>query len=164
MRAVALPLLGFALLAGCGDKSAGNASGGAPSASASASAPAACSVLTEADAEKALGHKVKKLPATGGAGGFDICQYGWEGEHIADTGNVSVTVHANPLSDFRKSVGASGMAMEPVAGVGDGAFWTPAGLYVGKGSRTGLYIIGGAGIADQKAAAVALAKATVDRL
>lgn len=162
MRATAfLSLLLLASCGGGGDKSGNSA---APAA-AVASGTAACDVLTEADAERALGHKVTKLPATGGAAGFDICQYGWDGERIADTGNVSVTVHPNPIADFRKSVGDSGMKMEPVAGVGDEAFWAEGvGLYVGKGGRTALYIIGGKGVADQKAAATELARSTVSRL
>jgi hypothetical protein len=162
MRFATLSLLVLALCS-CGDgKGSGNASGTAQTAAASGSIHA-CDLLTEADAEKALGHKVTKLAATGGAAGYDICQYGWEGEHIADTGNVSVTLHDNPIAAFRKSVGTAGMKMETVPGLGDDAFWAE-GLYVGKGNRTALYIIGGKGISDQRAAATDLARSTVGRL
>ena len=163
MRLAILTLL-ICALCSCGDgKGSGNATGAAPPVAAGDSGTHACDLLTEADAEKALGHKVTKLAATGGAAGYDICQYGWEGEHIADTGNVSITLHSNPIADFRKSVGAAGMKVETVPGLGDDAFWAE-GLYVGKGGRTALYIVGGKGISDQKAAAIGLARSTVGRL
>ncbi|HEX2763296.1 MAG TPA: hypothetical protein VHM92_05555 [Allosphingosinicella sp.] len=152
------------MLAACGGDG-GNSLASGTDVAAGAAASTACTILTEADAEKALGHKVTRLPATGGPAGLDICQYGWEGERIAETGNVSVTVHPNPISDFRKSVAEAGMGVETVSGVGDDAFWAKeAGLYVGKSNRTAIYLIGGAGISDNRAAAVELARETARRL
>lgn len=127
----------------------------------------ACSILTKADAEQALGRPVQKLAATGGAAALEICQYGYQGEKLADMGQVSVTYHPNSLSQMREGVIAAKAAVEDIPGVGQGAFYSrDYGLYVGRGGRSAVYMLGAGGMdeAEAKRRLIALAKATVGRL
>jgi hypothetical protein len=157
-------LLASLALAGCG--------GSEPAAKtetkvAEAEAPKACAIITAADAAAALGHEVKKLDATGGAAGLDICQFGYQGERLMDTGNASVTVHSVNLASLKQGVTAEGYSTEAVPGLGDEAFWSKdAGLYVGKGNRSAIYLaaVGGEDDAKNKERAITLARATVSRL
>ena len=135
----------------------------APAAAATASK--ACDVLTPADASKALGRPVENLQNPGGAAGQDICQYGYQGERIADMGNVSVTVHPVDLASVIEGARAQGFALEPVEGLGDAAWYSPeVGLYVGKGQRTAHYLLAANGMGDPKGKVIALARDTVGRL
>ena len=131
---------------------------------AAASDVRACDVLTKADAEKALGKAVQLLPNDGGPAALDICQYGYHGERLADVGNVSVTLQPVDIASVRKGVVDSGETPEPVDGLGDSAFWSPNyGLYVGKGDRTAIYLLGANGMTDAKARSIELARATLGR-
>jgi hypothetical protein len=121
----------------------------------------ACDILSSGDAEKALGRPVQQMPNDGGPGGLDICQYGYQGERIADAGNVSVTLQPVDIASLRKGVVDAGGTPEPVAGLGDAAFWTPDyGLYVGKGNKTAIYLLAAGGMTDAKARSIELARAT----
>lgn len=168
MRAESIWLASL-LVAGCGQQESklSNATEPATQPSGPAVAAKACDILTQADASKALGRDVTKLDASGGAGGYDICQYGYQGERMMDSGNVSVTVHPVDLASLKQGVLAEGYKPEPVPGVGDEAFWTrEAGLYVGKGNRSAIYLLGIGGASDEqnRAKAIELAKATIGRL
>ena len=159
-------LLLSAALSACGESApaSGNAATETAATPAASGGAAACDVLTQADAEKALGQTVQRLPNDGGPAGLDICQYGYQGERIADAGNVSLTLQPVDLASLRKGITDAGGTVEPVEGLGDGAFWSPDyGLYVGKGNRTGIYLIAAGGMADAKARAVALGQATIGR-
>ncbi len=161
-----LVLVTAAAVAGCGGpgKDSRGASGGSAEQTV-APGSRACDILTKADAEKALGRQAAKLDNSGGAAGYDICQYGYQGERIADSGNVSVTVHPVDIGSMRKGVADEGYSMDPVAGLGDEAFWSKeAGLYVGKGKRTAIYILGIGGESDTKDKTIELAKSTISRL
>ncbi|TFI56503.1 hypothetical protein E2493_19835 [Sphingomonas parva] len=162
-RFEALLLLCLALTA-CGDSASSDAATKPVEAAAKTAAPRACDVLTSADAEKALGRAVQRLPNDGGPAGLDICQYGYQGERIADAGNVSVTLQPVDIASLRKGVVDAGGTPEPVVGLGDSAFWTADyGLYVGKGNRTAIYLLGAGGMADAKARSIELARATSGR-
>ena len=127
----------------------------------------ACDILTEAAAEKALGRDAGKLGASGGPAGLDICQYGYQGERIMDNGQATLTIHPVDIGSLRKGVTDQGWTVEPVAGLGEEAFWSKdAGLYVGKGNRTAIYLVGvgGESVEQSKKRALALATATVGRL
>lgn len=153
----------MAMLAACGSNG-GEQNKATSSATATASSKA-CDILTEADAARTLGHPVKKLDATGGAAGLDICQYGYQGEKLLDMGQASVTLHDSPIAAMKQGVVAEGYDAEEVIGVGDEAFWAPqSGFYVGKGGRTALFIVGAGDIKDSKAPTIALARATVGRM
>ena len=134
---------------------------------ATSSAAKACDVLTEADAEKALGRDASKLEGSGGPAGLDMCQYGYQGERLMDAGQATLTVQPVDIASLRQGVTDQGWATEPVEGLGDEAFWSKeAGLYVGKGNRTGIYLVGvgGEGEERNKLRTKDLAKATVARL
>ena len=160
----------MAAAAGCSDQSsppADNGASGAVGAGApvAAAASTACDVLTQADAEKALGRAVEKLDNQGGAAGQDICQFGYQGERLADMGNVSVTVEPVDIASVVEGAKAQGHALEPVDGVGDAAWYSAdVGLYVGKGQRTAHYLLGAGGLDDPKPKLIALAKETAGRL
>jgi hypothetical protein len=155
-------------LGACGQQAEkGSPSEGSKGTAAAMPAVKACDVLTQADAEAVLGHKVEKLNATGGAAGYDICQFGYQGEKLMDTGQATVTLHAVDLGSMKKGVEDQGYSVEAVPGLGDQAFWSKdIGLYVGKGNRTAIYLAGTGGASDDenKAKEIALAKATVSRL
>jgi hypothetical protein len=156
--------LAIAILAaaGCSQQSGAPADDAAATASA---VPKACAVLTAADAKAALGREVQRLPNDGGAAGLDICQYGYQGERLADTGQVSVTVQPVDLTRAIAAAKAEGYELEPVSGVGDEAYYSrEIGLYVGKGNRTAIYLLGVGGLSDAKERTVTLARATADRL
>lgn len=165
---VPIGLAGLALC-GCGGGEQAPAEEGnaaAPAATASA-APAACDVLTQADAAKALGRDVQRMESEGGPAGLDMCQYGYQGEGMMDMGQATVTVQPVDLASLKAGVVGQGFAVEPVAGLGDEAFWSPeAGLYVGKGQRSAIYLVGvgGSDPAADRQRAIDLAKATVARL
>ena len=130
-----------------------------------ASGSTACEVLTQESAAKALGREVRKLDNSGGPAGQDICQYGYQGERLADMGNVSVTVHPVDLASVIEGAKAQGYELEPVAGLGDAAWYSAdVGLYVGKGQRTAHYLLGANGLDDPKSKIIALAHDTVVRL
>ena len=149
-------------LAACSRDAAapGNSAQGEP-----AAAPKACDVLTPADAKAALGREVKRLPNDGGPGGLDICQYGYQGERVADSGTVSVTVQPVDITTAIASAKAQGYELEPIAGLGDEAYYSREfGLYVGKGKRTAIYLLGAGGLKDAKERSLALARATEGRV
>ena len=151
-----------AALAACGSNGA-EQDKAAPTASASGTK--ACDILTQADAAKALGRPVKKLEATGGAVRLDICQYGYQGEKLLDMGHASVTLHDAPIAALKQGVVAEGYDAEEIGGIGDEAFWShQSGLYVGKGGRTAIYVVGAGDIKDSKGPTVALAQATAGRI
>ena len=165
---VSIGIAGIAL-AGCGaaDSPPANDSAAAEAETADASGAKACDVLTQADAAKALGRDVTKMATDGGPAALDMCQYGYQGERMMDMGQATVTVQPVDLASLRKGVSDQGFAVEPVAGLGDEAFWSEqAGLYVGRGNRSAIYLVGvgGADPADNKQRAIDLAKATVARL
>lgn len=159
-------LAGLAL-AGCGGPDSAPANDGAAVETAAASGAKACDVLTQADAARALGREVTKMATDGGPAALDMCQYGYQGERMMDTGQATVTVQPVDLASLRKGVADQGFAVEPVAGLGDEAFWSEqAGLHVGRGNRSAIYLVGvgGADPADNKQRAIDLARATVARL
>ena len=159
----------FAALAACSNENQAATTPDATTTEAEA-APAsvaskACDVLTHEAAAKALGRDVQKLENQGGAGGQDICQFGYQGERIADAGNVSVTVHPVDLDSMVSGAEAQGYVLEPVPGIGDGAYYSSdVGLYVGKGQRTAHYLLAANGMEDPRGKVVALARETVGRL
>ncbi|MFL6734537.1 MAG: hypothetical protein ACJ8EY_07565 [Sphingomicrobium sp.] len=164
MRATVL-LVVTGLLCGCsgGEPAEKQESKSAPAAASSAAD--ACTILTKAAAEKALQHPAEKLDSSGGAANLDICQFGYQGERIADMGNVSVTVNSVDLATAVKAAEAQGYKMESVAGVGDGAYYSPdIGLYVGHGGRTAIYLLGVGGLPDPRERLVALAKETASSI
>jgi len=150
--------------AGCSQQSEAPTDNAAASKTASA-VPKACDILTEADAKTALGRDVQRLPNDGGPAGLDICQYGYQGERLADMGQVSLTVHPVDLGTAIAAAKEQGYELEPVNGLGDEAFYSSQiGLYVGKGDRTAIYPLGAGGLKDAKERTVAVARATADRL
>lgn len=155
---------GALVMAGCSEQSEAPANNASASQSAAA-VPKACDVLTQADAKAALGRDVERLPNDGGPAGLDICQYGYQGERLADMGQVSVTVQPVDLDSAIAGAKEQGYELEPVNGVGDEAFYSSQiGLYVGKGNRTAIYLLGAGGLKDAKERTVAVARATADRL
>ena len=155
---------GALIVAGCSGQSDAPANNASASQSAAA-VPKACDVLTQADAKAALGRDVERLPNDGGPAGLDICQYGYQGERLADMGQVSVTVQPVDLDSAIAGAKEQGYELEPVNGVGDEAFYSSQiGLYVGKGNRTAIYMLGAGGLKDAKERTVAVARATADRL
>ena len=166
-------VFGLALIAtgcgGAGDPAANQPESAKPAAaSSSASAgSAACDILTQADAKAVLDRDVQKLETSGGPAGVDMCQYGYQGERMMDMGQVTVTVHPVDIGSLKKGVLDEGYQVEPIEGLGDEAFWSKdAGLYVGKGDRTAIYLagVGGEDAAASKRRAIDLARATASRL
>ena len=150
------------VVAGCSQPSE---TPGNSSATAAAVVPKACDILTAADAREALGRDVERLPNDGGPAGLDICQYGYQGERLADMGQVTVTVNPVDLDSAIAAAKAQGYELEPVNGLGDEAYYSrEIGLYVGKGNRTAIYLLGAGGLKDAKERTVAVARATADRL
>ena len=164
MRRALLVIL--AILTACSDQEVAPPVDEQPSnAEAAATGSKACELLTSEVAARALGRPVKKLASDGGPAGLDICQYGYEGERLSDTGNVSVTVQPLDLASLKAGAQAQGYKLEPITGVGDAAYYsTDIGLYVGKGQRTAIYLLGAGGMTDAKERSIALAKASIDRL
>lgn len=167
MRTAACLIL-IAALAACSNENQTAAAGDSATTEAEttpAAASKACDVLTQEAAAKALGRDVQKLDNQGGAGSLDICQFGYQGERIADAGNVSVTVHPVDLDSMIAGAKAQGYTLEPVAGLGDGAFYSSdVGLYVGKGQRTAHYLLAANGMDDPRGKIIALAQETVGQL
>ncbi|WP_310468202.1 hypothetical protein [Sphingomonas sp.] len=157
-------LVGLALVASsCSQDTAAPGNTSQPSTANAAST--ACDVLTAADATAALGREVKRLPNDGGPAGLDICQYGYSGARLADGGQVSVTVQPVDIATAIASAKAQGYELEPIAGLGDEAYYSREfGLYVGKGERTAIYLLGAGGLKDAKERSLALARATEGRL
>ena len=161
-------VLAALLVAGCGsdhprDTAEGGSAPPVAGPAASAASSSACDILTQADAEAALGHAVTRRADAGG-GGLDICRYGYEGEAM-DRGNVSVTVQPVDIVTLKQAVAASGTSFEAVPDLGDEAYYSrAAGLYVGKGGRTAIYRLGKGGLADPRDATIALARTTVGKL
>jgi hypothetical protein len=152
-------------MAGCSQQSEAPADNAAATSQGAAAVPKACDVLTQADAKAALGRDVTRLPNDGGPAGLDICQYGYQGERLADMGQVSVTLQPVDLDSAIAGAKEQGYELEPVNGVGDEAFYSSQiGLYVGKGNRTAIYLLGAGGLKDAKERTVAVARATADRL
>ena len=160
-----LMLLTTMLVAGCGSKPTQETAdnrGAAPPVAATQATSSACDILTQADAEAALGHAVTRGAGIGG--GLDFCRYGYAGEAM-DRGNVSITVQPVDIATLKPAVEKSGVAFEPVPGLGDDAFYSrEAGLYVGKGGRTAIYRLGKGGLSDARDATIALARATAGKL
>lgn len=169
MRAVPLLCL-LAAMSACSDKpgqspSATNQAGDQAESPLAEGSAKACDVLTRESAAKALGRDVQKLDNSGGPAGQDICQYGYQGERLADMGNVSVTVHSVDLASVIEGAKAQGYTLEPIEGLGDAAWYSAdVGLYVGKGQRTAHYLLGANGMDDPKEKIIALARDTAGRL
>jgi hypothetical protein len=165
---VRLILVAPAVLAvsACSQDAAAPADSGKPkTATPAAATTTACDLLTEDDATTALGRPVKRLPNDGGPAGLDICQYGYQGERVADTGQVSVTVKPVDIDSVKAGAQEQGYVLEPVSGIGDEAYYSrEIGLYVGKGKRTAIYLLDAGGLKDAKERSVALARATSGRL
>ena len=158
-------LLGVVALAACGQgdrDDAGSKTAAAPAASA---APDACSLVTKADAEAAIGATVTGPEKSSGMGTMDQCQYLYSGERLADQGAVTVQVYPVDIASQQKAFAEAGEAMEPVSGIGQAAFWVPghSALHVGKGNVTASFSVTRQGI-DMKAASRALAEKGVARL
>ena len=153
-----------AMLAGCGQ--GGSDTDDADKAPAqAAAAPDACSLVTKADAEAAIGATVTGPDTSSGMGTMDQCQYLWSGEGLTDQGAVTVQVEAIDFASKRKAFVDGGEAIEPLTGIGEAAFWVPghSALYVGKGKVTASFSVTRQGI-DMKAASRALAEKGVARL
>lgn len=150
----------------CSQDAAAPANRTDPASSTAATAtPKACDLLTEADARAALGRDVERLPNDGGPAGLHICQYGYQGERLMDTGTVTVTVQPVDIASAIEGARAQGYDLEPLAGIGDEAYYSrEVGLYVGKGDRTAIYLLGAGGLSDAKERTLALARATAGRL
>ena len=163
MRSLVLLAAAMAL-AGCGERG-GESSGQTTQASAATAAPDPCTLVTKAEAEAAIGAAVTGPAKGGGMGQFDQCQYLYSGERLTDQGAVTVQVQAVDLASKQKAFADGGEAIEPLAGLGDGAFWVPghSALYVGKGNVTASFSVTRQGI-DMKAASRALAEKGVARL
>ena len=163
-------VLAACALAACGqsnDNDGGSTEAAKPAAATADSGSKACDILTAADAKAVLGRDVKKLESSGGPAGLDLCQYSYDGERMMDTGQATVTLRPIDIGSLRQGVINEGYQAEPVPGLGDEAFWSKdAGLYVGKGNRTAIYLVGVGGEDDaaNKRRALELAKATVGRL
>lgn len=158
-----------AVVGGCGDGDGHSDNNIQPeqAAVAAAGAAKACDILTEAAAEQALGRDSARLETDGGPMGYDMCQYGYQGERMMDTGQATLTVQPVDIGSVRQGVESQGYSVEPVEGLGDQAFWSKdAGLHVGKGNRTAIYLVGVGGESDEKnkQRAIALARATVAKL
>ena len=170
MRAVPLLVVLLAALSACSDGQEQTTSRTDQIADQAGASPpdsgsTACEVLTQESASKALGRDARKLDNSGGPAGQDICQYGYQGERLADMGNVSVTVHPIDLASVIEGARAQGYELESVAGLGDAAWYSAdVGLYVGKGKRTAHYLLGANGMDDPKGKIIALAQDTVGRL
>ena len=153
------------VIAGCSQQSEAPTEEAVAASRRASPVPKACDILTEADAKAALARDVERLPNDGGPAGLDICQYGYQGERLADLGHVSVTVNPVDLDSAIAAAKAQGYELEPVNGVGDEAYYSrEIGLYVGKGNRTAIYLLGAGGLKDAKERTVAVARATADRL
>jgi len=164
-----LIVLAACVCAACGGpvQEAGNQAASEEPAAASAGGSKACDILTAADAKAVLGRDVEKLESSGGPAGLDMCQYGYQGERMMDMGQATITLQPVDIGSLRQGVLDQGYQAEPVPGLGDQAFWSKdAGLYVGKGNRTAIYLVGvgGEDEVEGKRRAIELAKATVSRL
>ena len=161
-RLITVALLAMAA-ASCSQDAAGPGNSTQPKAA--AAVPKACDVLTAVDAKAALGRDVQRMPNDGGPNGLDICQYGYQGERLADSGQVSVTLQPVDLDSLIAAAREQGYDVEPVPGIGDEAYYSrEVGLHVGKGNRSAIYLLGAGGLSDAKERTVALARATADRL
>lgn len=163
-----LIVLAACACAACGGAApeAGNQTSSATSA-APASGSGACDILTAADAKAVLGREVEKMESGGGPAGLDMCQFGYQGERMMDMGQATVTLQPVDIGSLRQGVLDQGYEAEPVPGLGDQAFWSKeAGLYVGKGNRTAIYLVGvgGEDEAASKRRAIELARATAARI
>src|SRR5687767_313584 len=108
----------------CSQETAVPANSAQPTTTSATAASRACDVLTSADARAALGRDVQRLPNDGGPAGLDICQYGYQGERVADSGTVSVTVQPVDITTAIASAKAQGYELEPIAGLGDEAYYS----------------------------------------
>ena len=160
---VAALLAAVAALAACGEQDKADAP--APTASASAKAPDACSLMTKADAEAAIGATVTGPQKSSGMGTMDQCQYLYSGERLADQGAVTVQVYPVDIGSQQKAFADAGVKSEPVTGIGESAFWAPSqsALFVGKGAVSVSFSVSRQGI-DMKAASRALAEKGLARL
>jgi len=105
-----------------------------------AKAPAACDMLTQADAQKALGQAVKPAKSRGpNTIGQSICFYEGATDKAVRYVQLSLTL---PPPAIRKNMNsaqlfaqtrASLQGAQPVKGVGDKAFWGGSGLKPGAG-------------------------------
>lgn len=160
-----ISVVGVALLASACSQDAAAPANTTLAETPAATAAKACDLLTPDDAKAALGRDVKRLPNDGGPAGLDICQYGYRGERLTDTGTVSVTVQPVDIASVKQGAKAQGYVLEPVSGIGDEAYYSrEIGLYVGKGNRTAIYLLGAGGLKDAKERSIALARATAGRL
>ena len=102
-----------------------------------------CSLITQADAEAALGGKVEGPQKESGFGQFSQCQYTASGERVTDVRSATVQVHPVDFMSKRKAFADAGEKIEPVAGIGDAAFWVPgySFLYVQKGKLTAAFAV-----------------------
>lgn len=165
-RCVAALVLAASACGGPGEDRA-NGADQAQAAPAAAAGAKACDIVTAADARAVLGREVEKMESSGGPAGLDICQYGYQGERMMDMGQATVTLQPVDIGSLRQGVLGEGYQAEPVPGLGDQAFWSKeAGLYVGKGDRTAIYLVGVGGEDESanKRRAIELARATAARI
>jgi hypothetical protein len=159
-------ILGLAVLAAACSKG-GSEPAATPSAAAPVAAPGkdACALVTADEAKDLLGGAVGTVQHNGGSAGYDQCQYLREGEHIADTGTLTVQRLPVTLAAKRQALAQNGDKFEDVGGVGDGAVWDPGMnfLYVAHGNETLMASVARNGI-DMKAKSIELARLALPRM
>jgi hypothetical protein len=169
-----LPCAAALMLGACGggEKAASKNSGGTnaqaagaePATAPTAARVSACDILTESDAERALGMKVKREGDPGSGSMVQTCSYAADTEELTKLQNaVSVSLTPYPISSLMPAEERQRLGSVPVEGLGDEALFTEtAGLMVTKGQTTATYLMMGTGY-DRKAVLTELARATVDR-
>jgi hypothetical protein len=102
-----------------------------------------CSLMTQTEAEAALGGKVEGPLKESGFGQFSQYQYTASGERLTDIRSATIQVHPVDFASKRKAFANAGEKVEPVAGIGDAAFWLPgySFLYVQKGKLTAAFAV-----------------------
>lgn len=152
MRLRALLLIAAMLVAACGAPAVASPTSGAGGPSSTgqgaaastggaggtpaAAAPTACTLLTAADAQTALGSPVGSPTANQGSGSSNNCTYAPEAP--AGLMTIELAVLNQSTFDQAKGMAVSGVTITPVSGLGDDAFFFDAGnagtqLYVLKG-------------------------------
>jgi hypothetical protein len=168
-----LPCAAALLLGACGGgEKAASESGGTnaqtaeaePAAEQTAARVSACDIVTEADAERALGMKVKREGDPGAGSMVQTCSYAADTQELTKLQNaVSVSLTPYPVSSLMPAEERQRLGSVPIEGLGDEALFTEsAGLMVTKGQTTATYLMMGNGY-DRRAVLTELARATVDR-
>jgi hypothetical protein len=132
------------MLVSCNRDSSGADAGGSKSTEALSGAGLdPCSLITQAEAEAALGLKAEGPQKDSGFGQFAQCQYTASGERVTDVRSATVQVHPVDFASKRKAFADAGEKIEPIAGIGDAAFWAPgySFLYVQKSKLTAAFAV-----------------------